>query len=108
MWAAIKKSWIGCGPRPSRWAHWPTEIPFSILNSKPDFLGECMFGRLLARLARELESLGFPYMVIGGQAVLIHGEPRFTRDIDVTLGTSPDSLPRLLAAINTIGWKALP
>jgi len=67
-----------------------------------------MFGQLLAQLARELKSLGFPYMVIGGQAVLIHGEPRFTRDIDVTLGTNPESLPRLLKAILTIGWKPLP
>jgi len=27
-------------------------------------------------------------MVIGGQAVLLYGEPRLTKDIDITLGDS--------------------
>ena len=45
-----------------------------------------MFQALLARLALELEARSLPYMVIGGQAVLVHGEPRLTRDIDITLG----------------------
>ncbi|GAH87084.1 unnamed protein product, partial [marine sediment metagenome] len=29
-------------------------------------------------------------MIIGGQAVLLYGEPRLTRDIDVTLGDDID------------------
>ena len=41
---------------------------------------------LLVHLARAPDEAGIPYMVIGGQAVLIYGEPRLTRDIDVTLG----------------------
>ena len=28
-------------------------------------------------------------MVIGGQAVLVHGQPRLTQDIDITLGVEP-------------------
>ena len=27
-------------------------------------------------------------MIIGGQAVLLYGEPRLTRDIDITLGVN--------------------
>lgn len=35
-----------------------------------------MFQTLLEHIARGLDSLGFPYMLIGGQAVLLYGEPR--------------------------------
>ena len=45
-----------------------------------------MFEELLGKIGRELDSRGIPYMIIGGQAVLLYGEPRLTRDIDVTLG----------------------
>ena len=56
-----------------------------------------MFEKLLKRLAAALESEKIPYMIIGGQAVLLYGEPRLTRDIDVTLGLGTEHLPKLLA-----------
>jgi hypothetical protein len=31
-------------------------------------------------------------MVIGGQAVLLYGEPRLTKDIDIALGIGIDGL----------------
>jgi hypothetical protein len=46
-------------------------------------------------------------MVIGGQAVLVHGEPRLTRDIDVTLGVSLDRLADVVAAAGAAGLKPL-
>lgn len=67
-----------------------------------------MFARLLAAIAGALDHQGIPYMVIGGQAVLLHGEPRLTRDIDVTLGVDVDHLEKLLAAVETIPLKPLP
>ncbi len=39
-------------------------------------------------------------MLIGGQAVLLHGEPRLTQDIDVTLGVGLDRLADLLSVTN--------
>lgn len=66
------------------------------------------FGPLLARIARALKQHDIAFMLIGGQAVLIHGEPRLTLDIDVTLGTGPDSLPSLLDAVDTMGGRPLP
>jgi predicted nucleotidyltransferase len=48
------------------------------------------FETLLSKVSQALEHAGIPYMVIGGQAVLVHGEPRFTRDIDITLGVDTD------------------
>lgn len=49
-----------------------------------------MFAQLLERLAHALDQAHLPYMVIGGQAVLLYGEPRLTRDIDITLGVDVD------------------
>ena len=66
-----------------------------------------MFENLIARLASELAARDVPYMVIGGQAVLIHGEPRLTRDIDITLGVTPERLDTVLAAVDMIGLKVL-
>jgi hypothetical protein len=62
-----------------------------------------MFQNLLANLARTLDGADIPYMVIGGQAVLVHGDPRLTRDIDVMLGVDSTALPRVLALGKTIG-----
>ena len=53
------------------------------------------FETLLAKISKALEQEGVPYMVIGGQAVLIYGEPRFTRDIDITLGVDTDQAARI-------------
>jgi hypothetical protein len=44
-----------------------------------------MFEKLLSKIGLCLDSQSFPYMIIGGQAVLLYGEPRLTRDIDNNL-----------------------
>ena len=67
-----------------------------------------MFDETLARIAGALESAGIPYMIIGGQAVLLHGEPRLTRDIDITLGINIDRLEILLDMTRRLSLKLLP
>jgi hypothetical protein len=62
-----------------------------------------MFQALLSRLAGAFDGAHIPYMVIGGQAVLLHGEPRLTRDIDVTLGVTAGELARVLSVTEPIG-----
>lgn len=52
--------------------------------------------RFLKRIAGALDRQRLPYMIIGGQAVLIHGRPRLTQDVDVTLGVDTDSLDAVL------------
>ncbi len=66
-----------------------------------------MFQELLKKLALAFNSAGISYMVIGGQAVLVYGEPRLTRDIDITLGVSVDGLDRVKAAIGQLGLTIL-
>jgi hypothetical protein len=72
-----------------------------------DWLGSSMFDLLLERLATALDGARIAYMVIGGQAVLLHGEPRLTRDIDVTLATDIDRLTDVLGAVRAIGLRPL-
>jgi predicted nucleotidyltransferase len=54
------------------------------------------FSRLIAQLARALDAAEIPFMLIGGQAVLLHGEARLTQDIDITLGIAPERLQDIL------------
>jgi hypothetical protein len=66
-----------------------------------------MFQALLALLSEAFDQNNIPYMIIGGQAVLVYGEPRFTKDIDVTLGVGTDRLESVLKLVDSIGWKVL-
>jgi predicted nucleotidyltransferase len=66
-----------------------------------------VFERLLKKIALQLRKASIPYMVIGGQAVLLYGEPRLTRDIDITLGMGVDGLDKVKKIIKAIGLKSL-
>jgi len=37
-----------------------------------------MFEEILSKIAASLKKHAIPYMIIGGQAVLLYGEPRLT------------------------------
>lgn len=66
-----------------------------------------MFQKLLEKLARSLDAASIPYMIIGGQAVLLYGEPRLTKDIDVTLGVGVESLEQVHAVATAMGLSIL-
>lgn len=66
-----------------------------------------MFEQLLKKIARALDKGSIPYMIIGGQAVLLYGEPRLTRDIDITLGVTLEKLDFVLDIAKSIGLNPL-
>jgi predicted nucleotidyltransferase len=66
-----------------------------------------MFHELIALIAASLEVRKIPYMIIGGQAVLLYGEPRLTRDIDITIGLDVSGLPDLLRCAEDVGLTLL-
>jgi hypothetical protein len=66
-----------------------------------------MFAQILERIADALDSAGLSYMVIGGQAVLLYGEPRLTKDIDITLGAGLERLPEIISAASAAGLRPL-
>lgn len=65
-------------------------------------------GPFIASLARALAEARFSFMLIGGQAVLVHGRARLTEDVDITLGAGPERLPELLELCRTAALRPLP
>ncbi len=43
------------------------------------------------------------YLVVGGWAVGFHSEPRFTKDLDLLIGTDPANLARVVGAVRAFG-----
>lgn len=66
-----------------------------------------MFEDLLKRIAQGLDARKIPYMVIGGQAVLIYGQARATNDIDISLGVGPEGFADVLNWVRGDRWEIL-
>ena len=67
-----------------------------------------MFEKLLEKIALELDLKNIPYMIIGGQAVLLYGEPRLTRDIDITLGVGVEHAESIIDIALGLSLALLP
>ncbi|MDP2957768.1 MAG: nucleotidyl transferase AbiEii/AbiGii toxin family protein [Longimicrobiales bacterium] len=52
---------------------------------------------LIGLFIEPLERTKIPYMITGGVASVIYGDPRFTRDIDIVLALRRPDVPRLAA-----------
>lgn len=55
--------------------------------------------RAAAEVARFLEGRGVPYFVIGGLALQHWGEPRMTRDVDITVLVASEELESFVDAV---------
>ena len=53
---------------------------------------------LISLFVRPLNLLRIPYMVTGGVASVVYGEPRFTRDIDLVIALKPGDARRFAGA----------
>ena len=67
-----------------------------------------MFEQLISRIAAELRRAEIPYTIIGGQALLLHGLPRMTKDIDVTLGIDTRQRDHVVSSVPAIGLEIIP
>ncbi len=43
------------------------------------------------------------YLIVGGWAVSVHTEPRFTKDLDLLIGADPANLSRVADALSVFG-----
>lgn len=58
-----------------------------------------MLENTLLKITRILDRNNIPYMLIGGYAMVIHGFPRFTHDLDISLGVDIERLSDVLKAV---------
>ena len=63
---------------------------------------------LYVRLLHPLRQAGIPYMITGGLAAILYGEPRLTNDVDIVLRLDPGDAERLAAAFAGPAWYAPP
>lgn len=57
----------------------------------------------LTDLLAEFEAHDVEYLLVGGQALALHGHPRFTKDADLWLRDTPDNLARAQRALQAFG-----
>ncbi len=67
-----------------------------------------MLEKLIKKIAQRLDEDNIPYMVIGGQAVLVYGRARLTRDIDITLGLDTDGFSLVEKICKKLNLRILP
>ncbi|MBI5154028.1 hypothetical protein HZA57_02225 [Candidatus Poribacteria bacterium] len=57
------------------------------------------FKELLSALNGE----GAEYLIVGAHAVILYAEPRFTKDLDIWVGSSPENAQRVWRALKAFG-----
>lgn len=65
--------------------------------SQSDFVSQ---SELLRAAVELLDDAGIPYMVVGSYASTFHGEPRMTRDIDVVVDPTEDTIKLLVDLVD--------
>ena len=66
------------------------------------FMGEGTLNKTLERLSKDLDEHDIDYVVIGPVALLAHGYPRFTEDIDLVM--TADGLERFHGELVGLGY----
>lgn len=54
-------------------------------------------------LLQSLNAAGVEYLVVGGYAVMVHTEPRYTRDLGLWIKPELENARALLAALSNFG-----
>jgi hypothetical protein len=59
----------------------------------------------LERILQALEQSGARYLIVGGVAVVLHGYPRFTADLDLVLALDSPNVLLALRSLHALGYK---
>src|SRR5579862_8401481 len=54
-------------------------------------------------LLRDLNAAGVRYLIVGGYAVMVYTEPRFTKDLDIWVETSEENAVKVFQALARFG-----
>jgi hypothetical protein len=52
-----------------------------------------------------LQRAGVRYLVVGGVAVVLHGHPRFTADLDLVVALDPKNARAAIEALGVLGYR---
>lgn len=63
---------------------------------------------LIGLFIEELEGIDVTYMITGGVASVIYGDPRFTRDVDVVMELRPGQIEALVGAFDPVAFYVPP
>ncbi len=66
-----------------------------------------MLSQDFREFARLLNENSVRYLVVGGNAVALHGHPRYTKDLDVWVGPGLENASSLIQALNQFGFGSL-
>ncbi len=59
----------------------------------------------LARIFATLEQAGVRYLVVGGVAVVLHGHPRLTADLDLVIALDAANIRSAVSALRSLGYR---
>lgn len=59
----------------------------------------------IERVLRALEEAGVRYLVVGGVAVVLHGHPRFTADLDLAVALDAANVRRVFETLAGLGYR---
>ncbi len=59
----------------------------------------------IERVLHALEAAGVRYLVVGGVAVVLHGHPRLTADLDLALALDTGNVRAAFAALAGLGYR---
>jgi hypothetical protein len=63
---------------------------------------------LIGLFVEPLEAIGASYMITGGVASVIYGDPRFTRDVDIVMEFQRSEIPALESAFDPATYYVPP
>ena len=64
-----------------------------------------MPGGALTDIFRAFDDAEVRYLVVGGVAVVLHGYPRFTADLDLVVELTASNASAAIAALQTLGYR---
>jgi len=66
-----------------------------------------MFNQDFKEFIESLNANRVHYLVVGGYAVALHGYPRYTKDLDIWIESSPENAQALVQALTQFGMESL-
>ena len=66
-----------------------------------------MLNKDFKEFAALLNAHGVEYLIVGGYALMVHGYPRYTGDIDFWVNPAPDNVRALLEALAQFGFASV-